>query len=197
MTDKEDRINKLREHLELLKIKHDDEIMNQDDLKQAHIYCVINKLTAQQYGPILEKFIQKRYNYIKNKAQLCIGDCSKNNFHVEIKVSLGGAANNKFNYVQFRPSHTCHFYILTAYNLSFDNLDNEGEVFIFKVPKNDMITIIHNHGGYAHGTIAKNGKITFDDLNDPSNQKEYAIRPTYNDKCWKDLLPFRIEENEL
>ena len=56
-----------------------------------------------------------------------------------------------------------------------------------------MKHIILNHGGYAHGTIQKLGKITETDLEDPENDKEYAIRPKYGDACWEELLPFQIQ----
>ena len=46
----------------------------------------------------------------------------------------------------------------------------------------------------AHGTIGKLGEITIEDLNDTTNQKEYALRPKYGDKCWIELLKFRIDE---
>ena len=50
------------------------------------------------------------------------------------------------------------------------------------------------YGGYAHGTIGELGTMTIDDLNDVNNQKEYALRPKYGDKCWVELLNFRIDE---
>jgi hypothetical protein len=37
------------------------------------------------------------------------------------------------------------------------------------------------------------GKITSKDL-DKNNNKEYAIRPIYGDKCWNELLRYRIED---
>jgi hypothetical protein len=40
----------------------------------------------------------------------------------------------------------------------------------------------------------KLGAITEEDLNNPMNTKEYSIRPKYGDKCWKELLNFRIHE---
>jgi len=171
--------------------------MSLDNLKDAHIYCILNHLTAQQYGPLLEKFIRTKFKYIKNKAEDCIGDCYKNGKNSEVKVSLGGSKHNKFNFVQIRPSHDCDIYILTAYYLSYDNVEASGELYIFKIPKIDMKNIVVSFGGYAHGTIKKNGIITLDNINDDNNIKEYALRPIINDECWKKLLLFRICENEL
>ena len=57
-----------------------------------------------------------------------------------------------------------------------------------------MKELILKYGGYAHGTIKEHGKITFEDLNDKNNKKEYAIRSKYCDKCWNELLRFRVDE---
>lgn len=196
-TNPQERIVKLKEHLMLLKINHDLEIMKLKTLKEAHLYCVLYKTSAQQYGPLIEKFIRQKYYYSKNRAKDCIGDCSKNGENIEVKVSLGGANHNKFNFVQIRPSHDCDTYLLTAYHISIDNVETEGELYIFKLSKEDMKKIIVSHGGYAHGTIRENGKITLDSLYLPDNKKEYAIRPKFNDACWKLLLNHRIIESDL
>lgn len=192
-----DNVTRLREHLALSKVKHDHQVMKMTTLKDAHTYCVIYGLSAQQYGPLLEKFIRTKFNYIKNKAEDCTGDCSKDGKNAEVKVSLGGATHTKFNFVQIRPSHDCEYYILTAYHLSYDNVASEGELFVFKVPKEDMKTIIVSHGGYAHGTIKEHGTITTESLNDEKSTREYAIRPTIHDACWNALLPFRVSETDL
>jgi hypothetical protein len=195
--DKAERVKRLMEHLTLSKVNHEDQVMKLATLKEANTYCVIHGLSAQQYGPLLEKFIRKKFNYIKNKAEDCTGDCSKDGKNSEVKVSLGGATHIKFNFVQIRPSHDCETYILTAYNLSSDNVESEGELYIFKVPKEDIKKIVVDFGGYAHGTIKEHGKITIESLNDKKNTKEYAIRPTINEACWKALIPFKITESEL
>jgi hypothetical protein len=195
--DKTERIKKLKEHLALSKIKHEEQIINLPTLKEAHIYCVINGISAQQYGPLLEKFIRIKFNYIKNKAEDCTGDCSKDGKNSEVKVSLGGNNHIKFNFVQIRPSHDCDIYILTAFHLTQENVETEGELFVFKVSKEDIKKIIISHGGYAHGTIKEHGAITIESLNDKKNTKEYALRPTINDECWKALLLHRVNENAI
>ena len=195
---KRDRIKRLKEHLFLSKMKHETHIMKQRTLKDAHTYCVVHNVSSQQYGPILEKYIRTKFNYIKNKAKDCTGDCSKNGKNSEVKVSIGGGSNHtKFNFVQIRPSHDCETYILTAYHLSHENVIREGILYIFKVPKTQIKKIIVLYGGYAHGTIKEHGKITIQSLNDESTVKEYALRPTINDKCWKALMTFHIKENKL
>ena len=197
-TNKEtEEVKKLKEHLVLLTVNHETQIMNLKTLKQAHVYCVTNNLSAQRYGPLLEKFIQTKFNYIKNKAKDCTGDCSKDGMNIEVKVSLGGASHTKFNFVQIRPSHACDVYIFTAYHLSFENVEKSGELYIFKLPKSEIKKLIMSYGGYAHGTIKEHSAITIDILNDENSTKEYAIRTTINDECWKVLMEFRLPETDL
>lgn len=195
--DKPERVKRLMDHLTFTNVKHEIHIMKLNTLKDAHVYCVIHNVSAQQYGPLLEKFIQIKFNYTKNKAESCIGDCFKDGKNSEIKVSLGGTTHTKFNYVQIRPSHDCEFYILTGYHLSIENVDSEGELYIFKIPKIEIKKLIVSYGGYAHGTIKEHGLITIDSLNDEKSVKEYALRPSINDKCWNSLMPFRISESSL
>jgi hypothetical protein len=195
--DKAERVKRLREHLALSEVHHEEEVMKLATLKEAHTYCVIHGVSAQKYGPLLERFIRTKFNYIKNKATECTGDCSKDGKNSEVKVSLGGASHTKFNFVQIRPSHDCETYILTAYNLSSDNVESEGELYIFKVPKEDIKKIVVSFGGYAHGTIKEHSKITIESLNDKKSTKEYALRPTINDACWKALMPFKVPESAL
>ena len=135
----------------------------------------------------------------KNNSSLCLGDLQSsgsNETNFEIKISNGGSKHNRFNYVQLRMNHNCH-YILTAYYMDDENIEGCGELFIFKLNKTEMKKIILKYGSYAHGTIHKLGAITCDDLNNPINNKEYAIRPKYGDRCWNELLQFRVYERNL
>lgn len=184
---------KLKHILESSKINHKLEIMKQLTLKDAHVYCKIHKLSGQVSGPLIENYIKNKYGMIKNSASLCVGDLLYNQINLEIKVSNGGNENNKFNYVQIRMNHNCE-YILTAYHLSYENLINGGELFIFRLNKENIKNLILKYGTYAHGTIRKLGEIKKKDLDDETNDKEYAIRPKYGDKCWNELLQFRIDE---
>jgi hypothetical protein len=191
------RVQRLKECLLSSTIRHEEQILLQPSLKDAHIYCVLHNLSAQQYGPLLEKYIISKYNYTKNNASQCIGDCSKNNKNLEVKASLGGSHHQKFNYVQIRIAQPIHDYLLTAYHLHSSNVEQEGELYLFRIPKTNMKQLLVSHGGYAHGTFKEYGRITPESLEDTKNTKEYAIRPTIHDKCWKDLLPFRIVESDL
>ena len=184
---------KLKHILGLSKCDHKIEIMKEPDLKHAHIYCKINQLSGQVSGPLIEYYIKTKYSMEKNNASLCLGDLQHNQVNFELKISNGGKENNKFNYVQLRMNHEC-LYIFTAYYLCEDNIDNEGELFIFKLNKDDIKKLILSYGGYAHGTVQKLGKITEIELSNLANDKEYAIRPKYGDKCWNELLSFRVDE---
>lgn len=197
LMNKKEIVKRLREYLTISTVKHEDQIIKLATLKNAHTYCIIHHISSQQYGPLLERYIRTKFNYNKNKAEDCTGDCSKDGKNIEVKVSLGGATHTKFNFVQIRPAHDCDTYIFTAYHLSHENVKMEGELYIFKVPKIDIKNIIMSYGSYAHGTIKKHGKITINSLNDKNNIKEYAIRPCINDECWKALLAFRVYENEI
>lgn len=66
-----------------------------------------------------------------------------------------------------------------------------------KVPKSDIKKLVVSYGGYAHGTIKEHGIITNDSINDELSTKEYAIRPTINDECWKKLMEFRVQESKI
>lgn len=195
--EKAERVRRLKEHLGLTKINHKEEVLRLSSLKEAHSYCVLHGLSAQRYGPLLEEYIMAKFNYSKNKAKDCIGDCAKDGKNYEVKVSLGGAAHSKFNYVQIRPSHECDEYILTAYHLSAENVEEEGELFVFKIPKADMKQILMSYGGYAHRTVKEHGKITMESLDDAKSMKEYALRPTIGDACWKALMSYRVAESVL
>ena len=196
---KQNKTNWQNQLLHILKestIKHQTEIHKCETWKDAHIYCVIRRLSSQQFGPLLEQYVTNKYNFTKNKAKDCTGDCNKQGKSMEIKVSTGGNSRNKFNYVQLRPFHACDEYILTAFHLSFENVMTNGDFYIFKIPKQDMNTLIVNYGGYAHGTVKKLGSITHASLTNTSTM-EYAIRPVVGDPCWNTLLKFQIEEKDL
>ena len=174
-------------------ISHKNKILKEDSLKKAHIYCKINNLSGQITGNLIEHYIKNKNNMFRNNASLCCGDLKFNNINYEIKASNGGKEHNKFNFVQIRLNHTCN-YILSAYYLNEDNIQTLGELFIFKLDKSQIKNIILLYGSYAHGTKKNLGDITFENLNDLNNNKEYCLRPKYDDNCWKHLLTFRIYE---
>jgi hypothetical protein len=189
----EDIKEKLKNILGISKCNHKVEIMKEGDIKRAHIYCKINQLSGQVSGPLIEHYIKNKYGMEKNNASLCKGDLQHNQINFEIKISNGGKENNKFNYVQLRMNHDC-VYIFTAYYICIDNVETEGDLYIFKLNKKELKDLIYKYGGYAHGTVQKLGKITEEDLDNQENDKEYAIRPKYGDKCWIELLNYRVQD---
>ena len=178
------------------KVNHQEEIMKERNLKNAHLYCKLNDLSGSVSGSLIENYIRQKHDMIKNKVSLCIGDAKHNNINLEIKHSNGGKNHNKFNFVQLRLNHTCD-YLLTAYYLCFGNVEGFGELFLFKLTKEELKKVILKYGTYAHGTTNKLGKITKESLDDKNNQKEYALRPKYEDGCWNMLLNFRIQEYSI
>ena len=192
-------VRRLREHLDRASQDHGREIAAQPSLKRAHIYCVVNAVSSQKYGPLLEKFIIARYRMTRTRASAAAGDCSRGESggSVEIKASLGGSGHAKFNYVQIRPGDAVDEYVFTAFHLTAENCRDEGELYVFKIAKAALMDIVVLYGGYAHGTIKKLGSITTDSVRDPSNTKEYALRPSFGDKCWRALMPFRVPEESI
>jgi hypothetical protein len=182
-------IEKLKYILQISQCNHKIEIMKEANIKRAHIYCKINQLSGQVAGPLIEYYVKNKYGMEKINPSLCKGDLQFNQCNYELKISNGGKENNKFNYVQLRMNHDC-VYIFTAYYLCIDNIEIEGDLYIFKLNKDDVKKLILTYGGYAHGTVLKLGKITDIEL----DNYEYAIRPKYGDKCWNELLQFRVDE---
>lgn len=182
---------KLKQYLDTDYNHHINKIMSFSTIKDGIIYCKYNHLSGQFTGAIMEKFIKNKYNMIKNNASDCIGDLNSHDTNYEIKISNGGKNNNKFNFVQLRMNHKCN-YILIAYYLNYNNLDNLGEMYIFQLTKENIKPLIIKYGGYAHGTIKRNGKIRIEDLDDENNHKEYVLRPKYGSACWLELLNFRV-----
>ena len=183
----------LRSVLVLSKKNHLSEVLLLENLHQAHAYCKANSLTGQIGGPLIEQYIKRKYNMTKNNAYECTGDLCYKGINLEIKASFGGKNHNKFNFVQIRMNHICE-YVLTAYYLCEENIDVNGELFVFRVTKPEMKGLIGNFGGYAHGTVKKHGKITKESLEEVENDKEYALRPMVGDSCWKALLGYRVDE---
>jgi hypothetical protein len=186
---------KLEDILIASTIDHKVKILKEPSLKDAHIYCKINKLSGQITGPLIEHYIIIKNMLIKNNASSCKGDCSKNGKNIEIKVSLGGEKTHKeYNYVQLRLNHDIDYYLFTAYYLDHKTINQCGKLYIFAIYKSYLKELIAKYGQYAHGTKQKNGTITIEDLNQYNNVKEYCLRPKYGDDCWNALMQFSIND---
>lgn len=186
-------VSELKKILSVVQTDHLNLIMKSTSLKYAHVYCVVNKLVGQKYGFLLERYIRERFGYTGNRTEECRGDCSKGDVNYEIKVSLGGRNFDRFNYVQIRPRHDCNMYILTAYHLTPHNVDDQGDLYIFRLSKDVLYELICKYGCYAHGSKSHHGIIK-----SPLNESvEYALRPTHGSKCWMEMLKYRITEDDL
>ena len=193
----------LRALLDMSRIHHKVSIMSELTLKAAHVYCKLNRLSGQMTGPLIEHYMIERSGWTKLKSSQAKGDAcipgtngdttsATEDKNIEIKVSLGGERTHRdFNYVQLRPHQPIDIYVLTAYYLDYDNVDRLGDLYVFHVGHDAMKTLLQHHGSYAHGTIEKHGAITREDLDCPTNMKEYALRPRYGDACWQQLLAFQ------
>lgn len=172
------------------------EIEKEPSLKMAHLYCVKNQISPQVCGNLIENFMISYYKLSRNKSSSNTGDLCINNINYELKISFGGKTRNKFNYVQIRMNHNCS-YLLTAYHICKLNIYSFGQLFVFRLSKNDMIKLIFKYGSYAHGTKKSLGPITMDSITNISNTKEYALRCTYGSKCWNQLLLFSIDPTNI
>jgi hypothetical protein len=167
-------------------------ILAQENSRDALIIAK-SYLSPQSYGALLETWIKKRMD-LGDKLDNLSGDASHNIKTFEIKVSIEDKTG-KFNYVQLRPSHSVDAYIILNYSITLD------EVLWLYIPHNEMITMINESGGYAHGTLAVQGAITLQSIQ--SNSYEYCIRPnmhkpnTQAGKTWQALTKYRVSEDEL
>lgn len=172
----------LREALHAKKPDHRGKIMAVADLKHAHAYCKANRLSGQQFGPLIEYYITSAIPHMKKiGAKKHRGDlyCTRTGKYFELKVSLGGTTCAKFNFVQIRLAQKCD-YILTAYLLRDENLNQHGELFIFQLTRGEMAAVVDTYGHQAH-----------------RDTELHALRPTYGGKCWRELLKHRVVSENL
>jgi hypothetical protein len=181
--------SKLRIILDSKEINHKKNILKEISLKRAHIYCKINKISGQVFGILLEDYIINKFIAVRVSSRNGNGDFSFNNKNYELKCSLGGKTHNKFNYVQIRLNHSCDF-ILTAYVINSDNIQNNGRLYVFRITYLEMSSLCLNmkYVSYAHGTKNNNSKKNILDL-------EFAIRLKYKSTNWKYFMKYCIFEN--
>jgi hypothetical protein len=157
--------------------------------------CILGREYLSPQGTNMESIIKEHLN-IGPKIDETSGDGCKNNINYELKVSIH-SINSKFNFVQIRPDHNVHYYILIGYNM-YDIFDqNKGKGYVFKVPSDTMYDLIIKYGGYAHGTKKVLGNtITLENLK--GRNCEYALRCNPNAKkgkdytLWNELLKYEV-----
>ena len=172
----------------------------------------INKEILYQLSTLTEKLVFYRYYFphtstefealirhdlhIDKPLNKTSGDGHKNGKNYEIKASVHGN-KSKLNFVQIRPHHDIDFYILVAYNMYDKTDDDIGKGYLFNIPADKVYELVELYGGYAHGTIKENGKISKETMN--SHKLEYVLRldpnsvSKKNTDIWKALLQYEVE----
>ena len=151
--------------------------------------CLDCNVSAQSYGPGVEKFIIARSNNRLEKDKCNVsGDAkdklTKNSY--EIKSTIANI-NGGINFVQLRPHYNASHYIFVVFDPELDLIES------IVLEKSTIKDLIVKYGGYAHGSIEKQGKIT--EQNIRNNQYEYALRPNTKNNC--ELLKEIRKNNQI
>lgn len=163
--------------------------------------CLLCKayLSSNQWSVMLEEHIRYRFNIAKKKDNVSGDGNTSNNFNVEIKVSLG-TDNGQVHFVQIRPDHNVDYYILLVYNVHEGTI---GRLHWLLCNAKELYSLLPEYGGYAHGTVERLGKISFDNIQ--GRNCEYALRPnllakshTKQRRLWDKMIEmFEVSEEEL
>ena len=134
---------------------------------------------------------------IKKAADKTSGDGCKNNINYEIKISIH-SKYSYINWVQIRPDHNIHYYVLIAYDM-YNTSSKIGKAYIFKIPSLKMYDLIVKYGNYAHGTKSVLGKIKHSNVK--GRNYEFAIRCRHslkgrNKQLWNELMKYETEYSE-
>jgi hypothetical protein len=157
--------------------------------------CVLLRVYTSPQSTDAEKIVKKNLE-INNAEDNNSGDGVKNGLNYEIKVSVHDV-NCKVNIRQIRPHHNVDFYIIIAFNLF---AGNKGEAYVFKVPSKDLYDLVVNYGGYTHGTVSKNGVITYESISDKNTRHEYSLTAdpnaaagTKSKDLWNKFLQYTVD----
>jgi len=142
-------------------------------LKEYARDCVLYGVSSQAYGKGAESIAGNLCHFQKETAE-DRGDHIHNNKSIEYKFSIANS-DGKINFVQLRPSHKIDYYILSYYDPKHTGPDVL-EHFICE--SQALYSLIPEFGGYAHGTVKDNGKVTAENIvKNLKNGCEYAVRP--------------------
>jgi hypothetical protein len=147
-----------------------------EDYKAGHqsnsMETYLELFPGQSYGPRAEKWYRETSEYNKVLASDERGDfMTGDHKYGEYKFSYAKSAKMRFNFVQIRPFHRIDGYVLEVYV--------EGNGFsLFNISKDNMTTLLEDHGGLAHGT-KKNV--------DANSQTEHALRGKVEGRLWQDI----------
>lgn len=160
-------------------------ILNTYDITKK---CLLLREYSSPQSTYFETIIRRDLKLNKPINEIS-GDGTKNGKNYEIKASIHDK-KSKFNWVQIRPDHNVHFYILIGFNIHEDEL---GKVYNYKIPSEELYKIIAKYGGYAHGTCKKLGKITLENIK--GRNCEFALRVDPNSSGKKNIEIMKALEN--
>lgn len=157
--------------------------------------CVLLRKYTSPQSTDAEKMILRDLE-IDSPVDKVSGDGKKGKINYEIKVSVHDT-KCMLNIRQIRPHHNVDYYILVSFNL----LEGDyGEAYVFKVPVKIIYELVAEYGGYTHGTVERNGKITPKSIIDPEKDFEYSLSANPNGseeskskKLWNELLKYKVE----
>jgi hypothetical protein len=178
---------KLRNYLNPLTYEQHKIAIRDKSIKDAHIYCLLEKVSRDVFGRLVEDHVKNRFELTPQHA-------------FQIKTAVGcGPQRIKFNFTQIRLCRAIELYYMTGYYLTKNNTDKKGELYIFRIKKEKMIFLLNRFGGYTKDTMKKkHGKITVAQLQAESisdnNETSYALRPVLGEQCWDTLLEFSVFE---
>lgn len=166
-------INKLQTIREKRKNKKNVNPEEYTSLKDYAIDCLYYGITSQAYGPGAQKVVKNICGF-KKETKEDRGDYVYKNKSIEYKFSIANH-DGGINFVQLRPSYKVDFYILSYYD---PKTSDEDTLENFVCRSRDLYLLLPEFGGYAHGTISENGRITNENiLKNIKHGCEYALRP--------------------
>jgi len=127
-------------------------------IKDAHLYCLLANVSSNTVGRLLDARIGK-------------GVSSR----VSIYVSLKSAFPKKqFHYTQVKICDEIEVYLMTAYDLSENNAENGGELYVFRLGKDAMIDLLRRYA-----------------------TRDNSLHPVFGGECWNALMSFRVSEEDV
>jgi hypothetical protein len=187
------KVKQLRRILAEGNVDHEKAIFKEPSIKAACAYCVLNRLSTQLYGNLIERYIENKFGYT---CVADVGDCRAKVGNIEIKTSFGGnKLGRSWTFSGIRPRKRMGTFILVAYRLTKKNANKLGHVFIFKLNRRQMIRFLLKFGHYSRESVKKNGPINHKSV--AGGRHAYGLRVSFGSKKWKALLPYRIGANKL
>lgn len=167
------------------KVDHWVIIKSLKSINEAFAYSKVN-LNGPQYGVLLEKYLINRYKWKQIESKQMCGDIKTNRHVFELKVSLSGSEKKKFNFNHIR-NQPVDFFILIAYYVDLINLHDLGELFIFKLNKDELNALVGK--SFSHGCISLWEKV---DEKTKNLVVEKDLSVVYKSAKWNKLLKYRI-----